>query len=667
MSKTAARQEIAKLRAEIVRHDYNYYVLDKPAISDREYDRLYAELVRLEQLHPELITPDSPTQRVAGAPLEQFEKLPHRVPMLSLQNSYNTDDLFAFDERVKKFLGLSGDIEYFCEPKLDGLAMELVYEDGELTAAITRGDGFTGENVLANVKTIRSVPLRLTERPALFEARGEILMLKEDFARLNEEQQEEGLPTFANPRNAAAGTIRQLDPRITAGRPLKMYCYSTGAVDGAEFQSQSELYGRLAELGLPTLEVYRLTRVCKNVEDAAEYYRWIGERRHQLPFDIDGVVVKVNRFDLQDRLGMVARSPRWATAVKYEPEQAETVVQEIRVQVGRTGALTPVAVMAPVKVGGVTVTHATLHNQDEIDRKDVREGDHVIVQRAGDVIPEIVRVVAEKRPAKSRPFRIPEQCPVCASAAEKPEGEVVLRCTNLLCPARLKESLKHFVSRRAMNIDKLGDRLIDTFVDHGLLSSFSDLYRLNYDQIIELERQGEKSTRNLLNNIEKSKSATMARLIYALGIRFVGEQTAKTLAKNFSTLDELIAATEEQLTELEDVGPKVAHSIAGAFANKDFVKDIHRLFKLGVTVQSEKKKAAGDRLAGKTFVITGTLPEKRDDIKDLIESLGGKVSGSVSKKTDYVLAGAEAGSKLEKAEQLKVKVIEWEEFQRLVK
>lgn len=698
MSRQASFEEaqitISKLSQTIAEHDYFYHVLDAPKISDREYDQLYSQLVALEKQYPTLIRPDSPTQRVGGQPLDQFEKQDHRLPMLSLQNSYDVDELLAFDERVKKFLGFDEQLEYFCSPKLDGLAIELIYENGSLVSALTRGDGITGENVLSNVKTIKSVPLKLDSSrvekvPSLLEVRGEILIFKKDFATMNEEQEEAGLAAFANPRNAAAGTLRQLDPQIAARRPLKLFCYATGVVEGVSFYSHDEMENFLAQLGLPTLGVSNaksseqfqkdlladlkknsspktVARVGKSIDDAAKYYSTINETRHQLPYDIDGVVIKVNRLDLQDRLGMIARSPRWANAVKFEPEQAQTVIEEIRVQVGRTGALTPVAVMAPVKVGGVTVSHATLHNQDELDRKDIRPGDTVIVQRAGDVIPQVVSVLKEKRQKNSKPFQLPKNCPICGEKALKPEGEVILRCMNLLCGARLKESLKHFVSRKAMNIDKLGDRLIDLFVEKKLISSFSDIYRLKYDDIIALERQGEKSTQNLLSSIEKSKKTTLSRLIYALGIRFVGEQTARTLAKNFSSTEELFAASEEELTSLDDIGPKVAQAIKEAFSHQNFIHDIKELFKLGVEYSVAQKVPKGSSLAGKTFVITGTLPVKRDEAKEFIESHGGKASGSVSKKTDYLLAGAEAGSKLQKAEALGVTVIDWEELQKLV-
>lgn len=657
---------IQELRELISTHDYQYHVLDRPTITDREYDNLFAELVKLESEHPELVTPDSPTQRVGAAPLDSFEKAKHRKPMLSLQNSYNPDDIREFDERVKKFAETTKDIEYYCEPKFDGLAVELIYEEGVLRSALTRGDGDTGEVITSNVRTIKSVPLRLKQALPLFEVRGEILMLKKDFAALNEAQQEAGLQTFANPRNAAAGSVRQLDPRITAKRPLRLFCYAPGVIEGRKFSTQKEFVDFAASLGLPTSPKYKVAR---SVDEAVEFYHEIMEARHTLPFDIDGVVIKTNSIALQEQLGFVARSPRWASAAKFPPEQGQTIVENIVVQVGRTGALTPVAIMKPVKVGGVTITNATLHNQDEIDRKAVRIGDTVIVQRAGDVIPEIVSVVIDKRPKDSQPFKIPHKCPACGSEADRPEGEVVLRCPNPVCSAKIREALIHFVSRRAMDIDKVGEKLILQLADAGLVRKFSDLYRLQIDQVLELERKAEKSAKNIMASIEASKKPTLARFIYALGIRHVGEQTARDLAQHFKSIDKLIAATREDLTAIEGIGPRVADAILDAFAQKEFVEDIRQMQKLGVEIQNPSSPQAGAQqpLAGMNIVITGTLPVPRDEVKDLIESLGGKSASSVSKKTTYVLAGEEAGSKLDKARELEVPIIDWDQFQKLIK
>lgn len=692
------RDRVQSLREEIRQHDYHYFVEDRPIISDQDYDALFRELRELEEAHPELVTPDSPTQRIGAQPLEAFEKARHRQPMLSLQNSYSPEDILAFDERVKKVLHTTEDIEYFCEPKFDGLAIELIYEDGLLTGALTRGDGTTGENVISNIRTIRMIPQRLSlkDPPPLLEVRGEVLMFKNDFKALNEAQQEAGVVPFANPRNAAAGSIRQLDPRITASRTLRMFAYAPGALSGIQFKSQAEFERVMAQMGLPTVGVADddgpisefiertlkeiktdsktkgkrtpLAKLCRNAGEAVAYYHFIEKIRSLLPFDIDGVVTKVNSFRLQEELGFVARSPRWATAAKFQPEQGTTIIREISVQVGRTGALTPVAIMEPVRVGGVTITNATLHNQDEIDRKDVRVGDTVVIQRAGDVIPEVVQVVLEKRPQNSKPFYLPSHCPVCHEPVTKMEEEVVLRCVNPICPAILKESLKHFASKRAMNIERLGDKMIETLVDHKLVQSFSDLYRLTSDPLLQLERQGEKSVSNLLESIETSRKSTLPRLIFALGVRFVGEATAKSLARHFQNIDSFLNANEEELLKVEDIGPKVAESIRKALANKNLVHEIQELQKLGVSYEPASRPATknGAVLTGKKFVITGTLPMDRDAVKDLIEAHGGAVVSSVSKKTDFLLAGEEAGSKLQKAVEVGVPILEWTEFQKML-
>ena len=661
-----ALNRIEALRDLIRTHDYSYYVLDQPTVTDFEYDKLYAELLELEKKHPEFVTKDSPTQRIGAEPLPFFSKIQHRLPMLSLQNSYSIDEIREFDDRVKRFLQTNEKVEYFCEPKFDGLAIELIYEHGHLVRALTRGDGETGEDVTQNIRTIRAIPLKLANEARslpLLEIRGEVLMFKDDFRVLNENQQDAGLPTFANPRNAAAGSVRQLDPKITASRPLRMYCYTFGAIQNYRFHKQSEFIKQIAGWGLP---VSPLHRICSSAEGAVDFYNDVLKKRHSLAYDIDGVVVKVNRFDLQDELGFIARSPRWATAAKFKPEQGSTVITEIAVQVGRTGALTPVAVMEPVRVGGVTITHATLHNQDEIDRKDVRVGDTVIVQRAGDVIPEIVRVVTEKRQPRAKPFQIPHTCPVCGGAVDKVEGEVVLRCTNLLCPAVVRESLIHFVSRRAMDIDKVGERTIDQLVDAGLVKRFSDFYRLTLAQVMSLERQGEKSSQNIIDSINKSKRPTLSRFIYALGMRFVGEQMAKILASHFRSMERLLEATEDELDRIEGIGKRVAHSIATALNQKTLRDEIKSLENFGVIIANPPSLKKRGLLSDLNIVITGTLPVERNLIKDLIEENGGKSSSSVSKKTNYVLAGESPGSKIEKAQELGVPIIDWHEFQRLI-
>lgn len=660
-----SRKRHDELKKLLNLYNHQYHVLDKPTVSDYEYDLLFNELLELEKKDPKLDLTDSPSQRVGGEPIAMFEKKPHRVPMLSLTNSYSVEDIAEFDQRVRKFLRREDSPAYFCEPKFDGLAIELVYEGGVLVRALTRGDGTIGEDVTVNVRTIRSIPLRLEAKkpPALLEVRGEILMFKEDFKKLNEQQEEEGGAAFANPRNAAAGTLRQLDSKIVASRPLRFFAYSLGAAEGISFDSQNELENSLAGFGFPVALEH--AKLCRSAEDAISYYESFEKKRSKLPFDVDGVVIKVNEFALQDDLGLVARSPRWATAAKFKPEQSTTVIEDIAVQVGRTGVLTPVAVMTPVKVGGVTITSATLHNQEEIDRKDVRIGDTVVVQRAGDVIPEVVSVVLEKRPRGSKPFLLPKKCPICESEVTKADGEVAYRCSNSFCPAVLKESLKHFVGRRAMNLEKVGDRLIDTLVDEGLLKRFSDFYRLKKTDLLELERQGEKSVENILASIEASKKTTLARFIFALGIRFVGETTAKHLADHFLDIDRLRDASEEELLEVPEIGPKVATAIREWMSKKSLVSELDRLREYGVEIQTAKRNAEGP-LSGKSFLITGTLPVKRDDAKDLIEKNGGKILSSVSSKLSYLVVGDDPGSKLEKARDLDVQILDWDALRKLI-
>lgn len=669
-------QKYLQLVEEVARHDNLYHRLDKPEITDYEYDQLLNELKAFELQNPAWVVPHSPTQRVGGSPLERFEKVAHRRPMLSLANSYNIEDLADFDEKVKRFLNSDKEIEYFGEPKFDGLALEIIYEDGLLTRAITRGDGNVGEDVTANVKTIRSIPLVLKSStpPTLLEVRGEVLIFKQDFKRLNENQQDLGEDVFANPRNAAAGTIRQLDSKIAASRPLKFFAYGVGEVNGLEFATQHELELKLGELGLPTiynldaLELKSsLAKVCNGTAEIQDYYQKIDQMRSELPFDIDGVVIKVNSFALQEELGLIARSPRWATAAKFKPEQAETVIENIRIQVGRTGALTPVAIMTPVKVGGVVISNATLHNQDEIDRKDVRIGDTVMIQRAGDVIPEVVRIVIEKRPQNSKPFVIEPVCPVCGAEALKEPEEAVLRCQNSFCSAKLVESLKHFVSRRAMNMDKVGDRLIEALVHKGLVKKFSDLYSLTKDDVLSLERQGEKSSDNILASIEKSKATTLARFIYSLGIRFVGEQTAKHLAHAFGSMEKFLEAEEEELIGVEEVGPKVAAQIVKWTKHRANIQEVHKLIDdCGLKFENNSAGLSGGKLQGLSFVITGTLPIKRDEAKEHIEKNGGKIVSSVSAKLNYLVVGDDPGSKAEKAAALGVKMITWDECLQLI-
>ncbi len=670
MASSDVQARAAALRREIERHNYAYYVLDAPTVPDAEYDRQFRELQALEAEYPELATPDSPTRRVGGKPLDVFPKVRHAVPMLSIRTETDTtaDGAQTFDARVRKELGLAaGDppVEYAAELKFDGLAINLRYEQGVLVAAATRGDGETGEDVTQNIRTVHAIPLRLHAEspPAVLEVRGEVFMRRDDFERYNAKQREAGKPTLVNPRNGAAGSIRQLDPKLAAQRPLSFFAYGLGEVQGWQLPAtHGATLDALVELGVP---VSTERRVCRGAAELVAFHDDIAARRDQLPFDIDGVVYKVNRNDLQRELGFVTREPRWAVAHKFPAQEELTVVEAIEVQVGRTGALTPVARLAPVFVGGVTVTNATLHNQDEIDRKDVRVGDTVIVRRAGDVIPEVVGVVADRRPHPAPPrFDILESypvCPECGSHVVRLEGEAAVRCTGgLYCPAQRKQALLHFASRRALDIEGLGDKLVDQLVDRGLVHTPADVYSLDLDTLAGLERMAEKSATNLLDAIETSKTTTLARFIFALGIRNVGETTAKDLARHFGSLDKLIAAHEADLLAVRDVGPIVAESIAQFFAEPHNLGVVRKLQAAGVHwPESAGMQQSAGILAGKTLVLTGTLPSlTRDAAKEMIEAAGGKVAGSVSKKTDYVVAGTEAGSKLARAQELGVPILD---------
>lgn len=668
-----AFERVAVLRREIEAHNHAYYVLDAPTIPDAEYDRLYRELEALEHEHPELATPDSPTRRVGGAPMPELRPVRHAVPMLSIRTETDTTiaGVFAFDSRVRNALGLGSDdppVQYLGELKFDGLAISLRYENGLLVQAATRGDGETGEDVTHSVRTIRQIPLRLNgAAPALLEVRGEIYMRRDAFERLNARQMEAGEKVFVNPRNAAAGAVRQLDPRIAAKRPLSFFAYGFGEVSGWSLPgTQGELLDALAGFGVPVCE-HRV--VADGPEALAAFHARIAGLRDALPYDIDGVVYKVNRFDLQRELGFVTREPRWAVAHKYPAQEELTELLGIEVQVGRTGALTPVARLRPVFVGGVTVTNATLHNEEEIQRKGLLIGDHVIVRRAGDVIPQVVASVPERRSGNEQRFEMPTSCPVCGSHVERPEGEAVARCTGgLFCPAQRKQALLHFAGRRAMDIEGLGDKLVEQLVDAGLVKTPADLYKLGLVALANLDRMAEKSAANLLAGIEKSRDTTLARFIFALGIRNVGEATAKDLARHFGSLDALMDADVERLLEVPDVGPIVAQSIAGFLAEGHNREVIEQLRAAGVRwVEGAPAAPAANCLAGKVFVLTGTLPTMgRDEAKALIEANGGKVSGSVSRKTNYVVAGAEAGSKLAKAEELGVAVIDEAGLLRLI-
>ena len=657
---SAPGEQAAALRAQLEQHNHSYYVLDQPTVSDAEYDRLFRELQALELAFPELLRPDSPTQRVGGAPLAAFNEVRHATPMLSLNNAFEQEEVEAFDRRVAEALG-SPLIEYATEPKYDGLAVSLVYENGLLVSGATRGDGTTGEDVTTNLRTVRSIPLRLHGRhaPASLEVRGEVLMLKADFARLNERQAQLGEKIFANPRNAAAGSLRQLDPRITATRPLTFYAYGTDVAASGLYTRHSETLDALTQWGFP---VTRERRVVIGSAGVLAYFADIGARRSQLPFDIDGVVYKVNLLAAQNTLGFVSRAPRFALAHKFPAEEAETVVEAIEVQVGRTGALTPVARLAPVLVGGVTVTNATLHNEDEVRRKDVHIGDTVVVRRAGDVIPEVVRVVAEKRGADAQPFIMPLQCPVCGSDTSKAEDEVIARCTaGLYCPAQRKQALLHFASRRAIEIEGLGDKLVDQLVDRQLVHTPADLYRLTRETLAGLERMAEKSATNLLAAIEKSKQTTLARFIFALGIRTVGESTAQDLARYFGNIEAVMGADDTALQQVPDIGPVVAHNIAGFFSEPHNRSVVQGLLDAGVRFEQAAALALDTAGAayGKTFVLTGALPTlSRDAATQRIRDCGGKVTGSVSKKTDFVVCGADPGSKQVKAVELGIAILD---------
>jgi DNA ligase (NAD+) len=663
MEANAAKEHVSRLRREIERHNRLYYVLDQPEISDAEYDALFRELQELEVEFPELVAPDSPTQRVGGAPLEKFVQVTHRSPMLSLENAFSEEEMHDFDERVKRFLGLSTgtEINYVCEPKMDGLAVELIYNNGEFITGSTRGDGYMGEDITLNLKTIKSIPLRLINDtpPQLLETRGEVYLPLSAFQGLNAEREEEGEPPFANPRNAAAGSIRQLDPRITARRPLSIFCYAPGEVDGYGFQSQSEFLATLKQWGIP---VNPLIKKCRGVDEVCDYYREMTEKRESLPYEIDGVVVKVDSFALQKELGEKTRSPRWAIAWKFPPRQSVTVIEDIVPQVGRTGVITPTAHLRPVEVSGVTVSRATLHNWEEMERKDIRIGDTAVVERAGDVIPAVVKVLTDKRTGAERPLPIPESCPECGSEVVKIPGEVAVRCMGLSCPAQIRESIIHFASRNAMDIEGLGDRYIEQLLKLGLVKNISDLYYLKRDDFMRFERMGNKLAENLLTAIEKSRRLALARFIYALGIRHVGEHTAKLLAKAFGSMRNLEEANEAELLSIREIGPQVSQSILTFFHNRENLDVIERLFAAGVKPTAEEKKVGG-RFTGKIFVFTGALTSfSRDEAKQLVENEGGHAAGSVSKKTDFVVAGAEAGSKLDKARVLGVRLISEEEF-----
>jgi DNA ligase (NAD+) len=663
-SSQAAKARMDKLRRLLDYHNYRYHVLDDPEISDAQYDAMFRELQALETTYPQWITPDSPTQRVGAPPLEKFGTVEHAQPMLSLANAFSEKEVGEFDERIHRFLNHDGPIEYVVEPKMDGVAVELIYIAGVLRIGSTRGDGIRGEDITQNLKTIRSIPLRLMETPAhptadRIDVRGEVFITVTDFNKLNQQRLKKGEPPFANPRNAAAGSLRQLDSAVTAERPLDIFFYGIGEFQGRSFDTHWELLENLKNWGL---KVNPLIRRCPDIEASILHYRRLLDMRPSLPYEADGAVLKVNSLDLQNRLGEISRSPRWALAFKFPSHQETTTVRDIQVQVGRTGALTPVAILEPVRVGGVQVTRATLHNQDEIDRKDIRIGDTVVIQRAGDVIPEVVEVVSGRRTGRELPFKIPEQCPVCGSRVARLDGESAHRCMGLSCPAKLKESILHFASKRAMDIDGLGEKLVQQLVDRRVVEDVADLYMLDQVQLASLERLADKSASNILNAVERTKEIPLERFYYALGIRHVGEHLAKVMAHHYPNINQLAAAEEQELTQIHEIGPKVAQSIVAFFREPHNRETIERLLQAGVKpVPTLEHKPSV--LQGKTIVFTGTLESMtRQEAQTLVERWGGRAASEVSSKTDWVVAGPRAGSKLQKATALGITVLTEEEF-----
>ena len=669
MNRSQALKRISELRDLIEYHNRRYYQLDDPEISDFEYDMLMRELAELEGRFPDVDRTASPTQRVGALPLEKFSTVTHLTPMLSLGNAFSEQEVTEFDERIKRLLGDKAEPDFVAEPKIDGVAVNLIYEKGVFRVGATRGDGFTGEDVTQNLRTIRTLPLKMrpldqNHVPDRIEIRGEVYLEKEAFRKLNEHRVEQGESAFANPRNAAAGSLRQLDPRITARRPLDIFCYGVGSIEGKSFTTHWDTLKTLGDWGLPTNPEIRLAR---DVRDCVGYYRHIESIRETLPYEIDGIVLKVNSLSLQDRLGMVSRSPRWAVAVKFAPMQATTFIEDIVIGVGRTGVLTPVAVMKPVQVGGVTVSRATLHNEDEIAKKDVRIGDTVIVQRAGDVIPEVVKVVEGRRTGSESPFRMPEKCPVCGSKVVRLEGEVAHRCIDLACPAQIRENIRHFVTRGGMDIEGLGDKIVSQLLDAGLIQDPADLYDITKEQLLELERFADKSAENLIAAIARSKHPPLERLLFALGIRHVGEYVAKILSRKFGSVGKIEAASQEELTAIEGIGPTIAESIYKFFHEPHNLKILRKLEQAGVRPVVERHSTS-TALAGKTFVFTGSLKGlSREKAKEIVESLGGTAISSVSKKTHYVVAGEDPGSKYGKATSLGVAILDEEEFLKLVR
>ena len=713
--KNEKKQEYESLLRRLETYDYHYFVLDKPLITDEEYDELYLKLKNIEKAFPSLISPDSPTQRVGGKALDLFEKIPHRTPMLSLQNVFSPEEARAFDKKIKRKLlkdsklsthSIESSLSYYCEPKLDGLAVELIYENNLLIQALTRGDGILGENVILNIKTLKSIPLRLKSsktNPKRLEVRGEVLMLKKDFHLLNEENIKNGDVPFSNPRNAVAGAIRQLDPRVASKRPMRMYCYTSGLKSDFNVSSQKELIEKIQNYNLPCLShsshlndvnLRHLSCLTSSIEEVILYHKKMNELREKLPFLIDGIVAKVNDFSLQEALGETNKGPRWAFAFKFKSKTGITKIKDIIVRVGRTGVLTPVAIMEPLKLGGATIKQATLHNQDEVRRKDIRVGDHVFIHRAGDVIPAVLRVIKEKRISFLKrfllrfyqtfpfvkkkhhypmafPFSMPKFCPSCKEKVEKTEGEVFLKCMNPLCPSVIKESLKHFVSRKAMNIDHLGDKIIEKLVDTGRVKTFSMLYKLKIEDLISLEKLGPKSSAKIFKNIKESLSIQLWRFIYAWGIPSVGEVMARSLAQHFGSLENFLSSTEEDLLKLKFIGRKVARSINRVLNQDSFLKELKEFKNLGLKIKNSPSMEFSSNedpkpLQDLTFVVTGEFKLKRDEIHRLIEKHGGRSSSSVSKKTSYLLASQLKGKKYEKALALKIRILSWNDFKKMI-
>jgi DNA ligase (NAD+) len=661
-------QKIDTLRQTLHHHNYRYYVLDDPEVSDAEYDRLMQELIRLETNYPLMARVDSPSLRVGAPPLEKFDTYTHSIAMLSLDNAFSDEDVHEFDRRVKRNLGTDSPVEYTAEPKMDGVAVELVYEDGRLSAASTRGDGVTGELITANVRTIGAVPLLMQKNdapahPARLEVRGEIFIEIDAFQKLNQQRIEQELAPFANPRNAAAGSLRQLDSKITAGRPLDIYLYGVGIVSGFAFQSHWEMLQSLKAWGF---KINPLIRPRISIDEVLQFYRQLNDTRHQLPYDIDGMVVKVDSLQSQEQLGATTRSPRWAIAYKFAALQETTLLDSIQVQVGRTGTLTPVAHLKPVSIGGVTVSRATLHNEDEIEKKDIRIGDTVLVQRAGDVIPEVVKVISSKRGPNAKKFSMPAVCPVCSTPVVRIEGEAARRCINASCSAQIKERIRHFASKGAFDIDGLGVKLVDQLVEKGMVASYADLFNLPAESVAAMDRMGDKSAENLINALETSKKIPFARFLYALGIRHVGEHIAVLITAQYTSIEALSAASKEELTAIEGVGPVVAKSIVDFFNQTENLAIVQRLIDCGVRITFETA-ARTDDLAGKTFVLTGALETMtRRQAKELIERAGGKVSSSVSRNTAYVVAGESPGSKLTRAQELGVEILDEDALKKLI-